>query len=310
MAQEAVRRPPAVPQARRRPVGTATRRPRPAQPGNGALDGALVCTRGRRAPALSRRNPRRHDPLSPRPRWPRRHRTRRGHVRAAVRPPRAAPRATPCPRKSQGVQDRQPDFRGPDGGWPNPRREHEGWSTKDGTDTRRFQTWQRGHRGPYRVNSQFAYMGDTGYHRRAVWLREEARLAGGDWREARAASHATRAAINAWWSSPPPARHGDVRRPETGPNPRVEYCGPCEPHERCPPGPPSGPRGHRYRPPVAPPPTALRTVREHRMACAGAPPIRRGRSRLSAVRVSESGAQRRGSFTQVLWSSSSLASHR
>ncbi|MGW2916517.1 esterase-like activity of phytase family protein [Streptomyces angustmyceticus] len=112
----------------------------------------------------------------------------------------------------------------------------EGWSTKDGTDTRRFQTWQRGHRGPYRVNSQFAYMGDTGYHRRAVWLREEARLAGGDWREARAASHATRAAINAWWSSPPPARHGDVRRPETGPNPRVEYCGPCEPHERCPRG--------------------------------------------------------------------------
>ncbi|MFE1764237.1 hypothetical protein ACFW81_08470 [Streptomyces angustmyceticus] len=83
-----------------------------------------------------------------------------------------------------------------------------------------------------------------------------------------------------------------------------------EPHERCPPGPPSAPRGHRYRPPVAPPPTALRTVREHRMACAGAPPIRGGRSRLSAVRVSESGAQRRGSFTQVLWSSSSLASHR
>lgn len=34
-------------------------------------------------------------------------------------------------------------------------------------------------------------------HRRAMWLREEARLAGGDWREARAASHATRAAITA-----------------------------------------------------------------------------------------------------------------
>ncbi|MFI9078716.1 esterase-like activity of phytase family protein [Streptomyces sioyaensis] len=39
----------------------------------------------------------------------------------------------------------------------------EGWLTKDGTDTRRFQTWQRGHRGQYRVSSQFAYMGDTGY---------------------------------------------------------------------------------------------------------------------------------------------------
>ncbi|MGX1976637.1 hypothetical protein [Streptomyces kronopolitis] len=33
--------------------------------------------------------------------------------------------------------------------------------------------------------------------RRAMRLREEARLAGGDWREARTASHATRAAITA-----------------------------------------------------------------------------------------------------------------
>ncbi|MER6841972.1 hypothetical protein [Streptomyces platensis] len=34
-------------------------------------------------------------------------------------------------------------------------------------------------------------------HRQAMWLREEARLAGGEWREARAASHATRDAITA-----------------------------------------------------------------------------------------------------------------
>ncbi|MFI1499867.1 hypothetical protein [Streptomyces platensis] len=34
-------------------------------------------------------------------------------------------------------------------------------------------------------------------HRRAMWLREEARLAGGDWRKACAASHATRAAVTA-----------------------------------------------------------------------------------------------------------------
>ncbi|MFF4409833.1 esterase-like activity of phytase family protein [Streptomyces sp. NPDC001404] len=39
----------------------------------------------------------------------------------------------------------------------------EGWLTTDGTDTRRFQTWQRGHHGDFRVDRQFAYMGDTGY---------------------------------------------------------------------------------------------------------------------------------------------------
>ncbi|MFE7541000.1 hypothetical protein [Streptomyces platensis] len=37
-------------------------------------------------------------------------------------------------------------------------------------------------------------------HRRAMWLREEARLAGGDWR---AASQATRAAITAAPSASP-----------------------------------------------------------------------------------------------------------
>lgn len=39
----------------------------------------------------------------------------------------------------------------------------EGWLTTDGTDTRRFQTWQRDRRGEFRVDRQFAYMGDTGY---------------------------------------------------------------------------------------------------------------------------------------------------
>ncbi|WP_340559427.1 protein kilB [Streptomyces sp. GSL17-111] len=34
-------------------------------------------------------------------------------------------------------------------------------------------------------------------HRRAMWLREQARLSGGDWGSARAASHETRAAITA-----------------------------------------------------------------------------------------------------------------
>ncbi|MFE7780371.1 protein kilB [Streptomyces nigrescens] len=34
-------------------------------------------------------------------------------------------------------------------------------------------------------------------HRKAMWLREEARLAGADWADARTASHATRAAITA-----------------------------------------------------------------------------------------------------------------
>ncbi|GES27978.1 esterase-like activity of phytase family protein [Streptomyces angustmyceticus] len=154
----------------------------------------------------------------------------------------------------------------------------EGWSTKDGTDTRRFQTWQGGHRGQYRVNSQFACMGDTGYGISEIVAIGDGRLL---------VLERSFNATDGWTA------HLYVTD-----------------HERCPPGPPSGPRGHRYRPPVAPPPTALRTVREHRMACGGAPPIRRGRSRPSAVRVSESGAQRRGSFTQVLWSSSSLASHR
>ncbi|MBI0313053.1 esterase-like activity of phytase family protein [Streptomyces javensis] len=39
----------------------------------------------------------------------------------------------------------------------------EGWLTTDGTDTRRIQTWRRGHRGDFRLGRQFAYMGDTGY---------------------------------------------------------------------------------------------------------------------------------------------------
>ncbi|MER0484560.1 esterase-like activity of phytase family protein [Streptomyces sp. Edi2] len=39
----------------------------------------------------------------------------------------------------------------------------EGWLTTDGTDTRRFQTWRRGHQGEFRVDRQFAYMGDIGY---------------------------------------------------------------------------------------------------------------------------------------------------
>ncbi|QTZ90052.1 hypothetical protein [Streptomyces auratus] len=40
-------------------------------------------------------------------------------------------------------------------------------------------------------------------HRRAMWLREEARPAGGDRHQARAASHATRAAITAPRSASP-----------------------------------------------------------------------------------------------------------
>ncbi|MFF8789144.1 esterase-like activity of phytase family protein [Streptomyces sp. NPDC015125] len=39
----------------------------------------------------------------------------------------------------------------------------EGWLTTDGTDTRRFQTWQRGRHAEFRTDRQFAYMGDTGY---------------------------------------------------------------------------------------------------------------------------------------------------
>lgn len=79
-------------------------------------------------------------------------------------------------------------------------------------------------------------------HRRAVWLREEARLAGGDWREARAASRATRAAITAWWSSLPPARHGDgrgLRRDQT----LVSNTAVRASRTNDAPGPPSGPRG-------------------------------------------------------------------
>lgn len=77
-----------------------------------------------------------------------------------------------------------------------------------------------------------------------------------------------------------------------------------------PPGSPSGPRGHRYRPPVAPPPTAA-PYENTAWPASPRPPIRRGCSLPSAVRVSESnGAQWRRMFTQVLPSSSSVASHR
>lgn len=69
--------------------------------------------------------------------------------------------------------------------------------------------------------------------RQAMWLREEAQLAGGDWREARAASHATRAAITA-----PP------------------YASPsCSPPWPAPPRPPPTPPT-----PCATPPTALHST--------------------------------------------------